>query len=164
MAEDAVAARNFTIASLDAIEPDELAKFSVADLYQIQGLLVDEVATLKRRSGIFVDALEKKYGETAEAEYKKASKDTGTINLPPEDGLTVAVERRKKVKWDQPFLAARWQQIKDAGDNPSVFIKVEYDISETAYNGWPDQIKSAFFPARTVTPEKQKIVIKEKNK
>ena len=36
------------------------------------------------------------------------------------------------------------------GDDPSEYVDISYRISETKFNAWPESLKSAFAPARTL--------------
>ena len=85
-------------------------------------------------------------------------------NLPPEriDEVEVAVvhfddghvritaDLPKKVDWDQKRLAEITQRIAANGDDPSEYVEISYRISETKFNAWPESLKSAFAPARTL--------------
>ena len=42
------------------------------------------------------------------------------------------------------------QRIAANGDDPSEYVEISYRISETKFNAWPESIKSAFAPARTL--------------
>jgi hypothetical protein len=75
----------------------------------------------------------------------------------------VKVNVPKKVTWDGDILAKRRADIIAAGDNPDVYIKTEYAISETAYKGWPAEVRDFFQDARTVTPGNPSLkVVEEK--
>lgn len=84
---------------------------------------------------------------------------TATIET---DAFKVKVVIAKKVEYDQAKLASLFDQIKESGDNPLEYLKVKYDVSETAYKNWPSGIRAAFEPARTVEPSKPKITIERK--
>jgi len=36
------------------------------------------------------------------------------------------------------------------GDNPAEYVEISYRVSETKFNAWPETLKSAFAPARTL--------------
>jgi len=36
------------------------------------------------------------------------------------------------------------------GEDPSEYAEISYRISETKFNAWPEMLKSAFAPARTL--------------
>lgn len=83
----------------------------------------------------------------------ETKKDTGTVNFPLE-GVMVKAQVSKTVKWNQEGLAGLCERIRSAGDNPSEYMKIAYDVSETKFKEWPDTIKNAFSPFRTVVPGK----------
>jgi hypothetical protein len=56
----------------------------------------------------------------------------------------------KKVTWDNAALAKKYGEVKESGENPEMYFKVEYAISETAYKSWPEEVRSYFEDARTV--------------
>lgn len=107
-----------------------------------------------------VDALEAQLhlalGDAIQEAYKAKGDPFGTVNLDA-DGIAFKVLTPKKVTWDQETLGALAKQIADAGDAPEDYIKVSYEVSETKYNAWPEEIRLAFEHARTVAPGKVKI-------
>ena len=66
----------------------------------------------------------------------------------------------KKVDYDQDKLALLAQQIAAAGEDPSEYIKVVYDVQEKKYNSWPTAIKKQFIDARTVSRGSPTVKIK----
>lgn len=66
----------------------------------------------------------------------------------------------KKVQWNQEKLAKIREKIGQF-ENPDQYIKVKYDVSETAFKNWPDDIKEVFMPARTVCNGSAKIEIEK---
>lgn len=75
----------------------------------------------------------------------------------------VKVNVPKKVTWDNDALAKKRADIIASGDNPDVYIKAEYAISETAYKSWPADVRDFFQDARTVTPGNPTVkIIEEK--
>lgn len=85
----------------------------------------------------------------------------GTANVDtPEFKVKVVVS--KKVKWNEPQLAGIYAQIQASGENPAHYIKVSYDVSETAYKAWPEKITKVFEPARTVETSKPKVTFERK--
>ncbi len=42
------------------------------------------------------------------------------------------------------------ERIRAAGDDPVEYIDVAYKVSERKYTAWPENIRAAFAPARTV--------------
>ena len=56
----------------------------------------------------------------------------------------------KKVTYDEVQLARIAEDIKTAGENPSDYIKISYEVSEAKFKAWPEFIKKQFLDARTV--------------
>lgn len=86
------------------------------------------------------------------------NKNFGTVHI-ERDGIRLKVTTPKRVDWDGEKLAELYKSIGAAGDNPNEYIKIEYSVSEAAYNNWPSNIAEAFEPARTVKPGKMKIEV-----
>jgi hypothetical protein len=86
----------------------------------------------------------------------------GTATIETTNSFKVRIVIAKKVEYDQSKLADLFDKIDQSGDDPFEYIKVKYDVSETAYKNWPSKIQAAFEPARTVEPSKPKITIERK--
>jgi len=71
----------------------------------------------------------------------------------------VKVNTPKKVLWDERLLAAKHKEIVASGENPDMYMKVKYDVSETAYKNFPQEVRDYFAPARTVTPGNMSVKI-----
>lgn len=152
------AKRNFTLESLDGLSIDELAAFDAGVLFDLQATLDEAAAKLKARNALFQSAMSKKYPTRPSNEAG-----TGTIHIDGGDNLDIVCEVKKKVEWDQLFLAGRWEQIRAAGDDPAIYIKATYSVPEPTWNGWSPTYKNAFVAARKVTPQKPTFEIKDKS-
>ena len=51
---------------------------------------------------------------------------------------------------DQAKLAGLVESIRASGEDPGQYIEISFSVSERAYGAWPDAIRHAFEPARTV--------------
>lgn len=90
-----------------------------------------------------------RYQQRAVGVRAAAGKDTGTVRF--QDGsVEIAVDLPKKVDWDQPRLATLFEQIRAGGEDPGQYVEVSFKVSERAYTAWPERIRAAFEPARTV--------------
>ncbi|WP_431304076.1 hypothetical protein [Sediminicoccus sp. BL-A-41-H5] len=90
-----------------------------------------------------------RYEQRAVGARAAAGKDTGTIRF--QDGaVEVIVDLPKRVDWDQQRLAALAEQIRAGGEDPGEYVEVSFKVSERAYTAWPERIRAAFEPARTV--------------
>lgn len=156
----ALGGSNVTASMIDESSLDDIAGLKVVDQRALQIEIEKAEALWKARREALQAALDIKYGARATELRHGKGQDTGTVNI-ADDTLSVACELRKKVEWDQPQCEALWQRIAAAKDDPRVYMKLEYKISETAFNGWPANIKTAFEPARTVKPEKPKYIISD---
>ena len=68
-----------------------------------------------------------------------------------DDGqVQVTADLPKKVEWDQKKLADLVRRMTANGDNPAEYVEISYRVSETKFNAWPETLKSAFTPARTL--------------
>jgi hypothetical protein len=94
-------------------------------------------------------ALGLKYGERAAAALAAAGKDTGSIRFDDHD-ITVVVETPKKVEWDQSRLASLVSLMVESGDCPAEYVEISYRVPERKYAAWPNRIREAFAPARSV--------------
>ena len=94
-------------------------------------------------------AIAMRYEQRAIGARAAAGKDTGTVRF--QDGnVEVTADLPKKVEWDQRRLTALAEQIRAGGEDPDQYVEVNFKVSERAYTAWPDRIRQAFEPARTV--------------
>ena len=47
------------------------------------------------------------------------------------------------------------EQIRASGEEPGEYIEVSFNVPERAYGAWPERIRTAFEPARTVRTGRQ---------
>lgn len=94
-------------------------------------------------------AIAMRYEQRAISARAAAGKDTGTLRF--QDGtVEVTADLPKKVEWDQHRLTALAEQIRAGGEDPGEYVEVSFKVAERAYAAWPERIRSAFEPARTV--------------
>lgn len=120
-----------------------------------------QIESLKQRRLTFESDLNGFIGGYVGDQLKDKDYGCGTANLET-DEFKVKVVVTKKVKWDQDELKSLALQIANSGEDPAEYIKVSYDVSETAYKAWPEKISKAFEPARTVETSKPKISFERK--
>lgn len=127
----------------------DLASATAADLQQVQA----EASELLRKSKVLKDwidgAVALKYEQRAQAIRLEQGKDTGKVHF-VDDGIRVTSELSKRPEWDQQKLAEIAKRIAEAGDDPAEFIDVAYKVSERKYTAWPESLRAAFEPARTL--------------
>jgi hypothetical protein len=64
--------------------------------------------------------------------------------------VRITADLPKKVEWDQAKLNDITRRIAANGEDPAEYVEISYRISETKFNAWPETLKSAFAPARTL--------------
>ena len=137
--------------------PDDLLSLSPGE---IAGLPVELLAILQREiderlkhdkdlKARLDGALVVRYSARAAEARQAQGKDTGTVRFDDGD-FTVVADLPKRVDWDQVLLAATVERIRAAGDDPDQYVDVSYKVPERKYAAWPDGIRGAFEPARTV--------------
>ena len=131
------------------IPAGELAGYSAEALFQFKNDAADLLGIAKGIVDHIDRALGLKYADRAQQLRLAAGKDTGVIHF--DDGrVRITADLAKKVAWDQARLAQLAQQIAANGDDPSEYLEVIYRVPETRFNAWPESIRSAFVPARTL--------------
>ena len=94
-------------------------------------------------------AIAQKFGDRAREARAAIAKDTGIIRF-SDGAITIVADLPKKVDWDQAKLAALVETIRGSGEDPGQYIEISFSVSERAYGAWPDAIRCAFEPARTL--------------
>ena len=115
----------------------------------------------KRMQDWIEAAIALRYEQRAIGARAAAGKDTGTVRF--QDGeVEIVADLPKKVEWDQARLATLAEQIRAGGEDPADYLEVSFKVPERAYGAWPERIRSAFAPARTVRTGRQtfKLAIK----
>ena len=103
----------------------------------------------KRMQAWIESAIALRYQQRAIAARGMAGKDTGTVRF--QDGsVEVTAEVPKKVEWNQARLARLAEEIRAGGENPLDYLEIAFKVPERAYTAWPERIRKAFEPARTV--------------
>jgi hypothetical protein len=127
----------------------ELARFDSTYLFTLKNEAADLLAVAKATIEHIDAALDRKYSERAHQLRLAAGKDTGVVHF--DDGkVRITADLPKKIEWDQTQLADLTRRISANGDDPIEYIDISYRVSETKFNAWPESLKSAFAPARTL--------------
>ena len=127
----------------------DLAALASEALFQLKNDAADLLSAARAIVEHLERALELKYADRAHALRLTAGKDTGVVHF--DDGrVRVTADLPKKVDWHQKRLAEITQRIAANGDDPSEYVEISYRISETKFNAWPESLKNAFAPARTL--------------
>ena len=132
-----------------AIPASELAKQSSESLFQLKNDVADFLAVAKAIVDHVERALDFKYANQAHHLRLAAGKDTGVVHF--DDGrVRITADLPKKIDWDQSRLAEITQRIAANGDDPAEYVEISYRVSEAKFSAWPESLKSAFAPARTL--------------
>lgn len=127
----------------------DLAAFPSESLFHFKNDAADLLTATKAIVEHIDRALDIKYAAQAQQLRLAAGKDTGVIHF--DDGqVRITADLPKKIDWDQVRLAEIVRRIRDNGEDPAEYVDVSYRVSETKFNAWPEAIKGAFAPARTL--------------
>jgi hypothetical protein len=127
----------------------EIAALPADHLAMLQDDAEAALTAAKTTADWIAGAIALRYADRAQAARRAEHKDTGTVRF--EDGnVTVVAELPKRVDWDQRGLAAVIERIRAAGDDPTEYVDIAYKVPERKYTAWPESIRVAFAPARTV--------------
>lgn len=127
----------------------ELAELSSESLFKLKNDAADLLAAAKAIVEHVDRALDLRYAQRAHQLRLAAGKDTGVVHF--DDGqVRITADLPKKVEWDQVKLNDITRRIAANGEDPTEYVEISYRISETKFNAWPETLKSAFAPARTL--------------
>lgn len=127
----------------------ELAALQSEALFQLKNDAADLLSVARAIVEHIDRALELKYADRAHALRLAAGKDTGIVHF--DDGhVRVTADLPKRVEWDQRRLAEVVRRIANGGEDPAEYVEISYRVSETKFKAWPESLKSAFAPARTL--------------
>lgn len=138
-----------TIGELIDLPVTEIASLPPETLAELQCELNSAAHQLTAIATRFENALEARYGTRASEERRTAAKDTGTIRFADGD-VEVIANLPKRVDWNQAQLSVLVDRIRASGDDPSQYVDIAIKVPERKYGAWPDAIRAAFEPARTV--------------
>jgi hypothetical protein len=138
-----------TLESVRHTAVGELLALPAEHLALLQQDAREAVEAAKRTQDWIEGVIVRRYADRAAEARRAAGKDTGTIRL--QDGeVEIVADLPKKVEWDQAQLATLVERIRASGEDPAEYVELGYRVSERAYAAWPERIRSAFEPARTV--------------
>jgi hypothetical protein len=138
-----------TLDSLRQMPVGNVIALPAEHLALLQAEAREAVDSAKRMQDWIEATVALRYEQRAIGARAEARKDTGTVRF--QDGsVEIAAELPKRVEWDQRRLAALAEQIRAGGEDPSEYLEVSFKVSERAYTAWPERVRKAFEPARTV--------------
>lgn len=132
----------------------EIAQLPAQHLALLQEDAAAALDASKKAKDWIDGAIALRFADRVQALRREAAKDTGTVRFEA-DGVTVVADLPKKVDWDQKLIAAVVERIRAAGEDPSQYVDIAIKVSERKYTAWPESIRAAFAPARTVKTGKQ---------
>ncbi len=151
---DALRTNRPTLDSLRHLPVGDIIALPAEHLALLQAEAREAVEAAKRMQDWIEAAIALRYEQRAVGARAAAGKDTGTVRF--DDGeVEVTAELPKRVEWDQRRLADLAEQIRAGGEDPGEYLEVSFKVPERAYVAWPERIRQAFEPARTVRTGRQ---------
>ncbi len=127
----------------------KLSEHSSEFLFHLKNDAVDLLTAAKAMVEHVDHALDLKYSTRAKELRLAAGKDTGVVHF--NDGhVRITADLSKKIDWEQKQLAEIVRRIASNGDDPTQYVEITYRVSEAKFSAWPETLKSAFAPARTL--------------
>jgi hypothetical protein len=143
-----------SLEAVRAMPVAEVVALPPAHLALLQADAREAVEAAKRLHDWIEAAIALRHEQRATAARGAAGKDTGTVRFQDGD-VEVIADLPKKVEWDQARLATLVEQIRAGGENPGEYVETSFKVAERAYGAWPERIRAAFEPARTVRTGRQ---------
>ncbi|MCA3277219.1 MAG: hypothetical protein ING26_17030 [Roseomonas sp.] len=138
-----------TLEALRHMQMGDIIALPAEHLALLQSDAREAADAAKRMQAWIESAIGLRYQQRAIAARGMAGKDTGTVRF--QDGsVEVTAELSKKIEWDQARLARLAEEIRTDGENPLDYLEIAFKVPERAYTAWPERIRKAFEPARTV--------------
>ena len=135
------------IADLDV---GAIADLSAAELACILDDLGEQQTKLQRIEAKLRSALDLKYGVRVCHARAKITNDHGSVRF-ADNGFIIIADTPRHVTWDQGKLEAACEIMRGGwGDDPSDYVKVRLEISESDFASWPRPLRELFQPARKV--------------
>jgi hypothetical protein len=158
---DALCTNRPTLDALRHLPMSDVIALPAEHLALLQADAREALDAAKRLQDWIEAAIALRYEQRAIGARAAAGKDTGTVRF--QDGaVEIAADLPKRVEWNQARLATLSEQIRAGGEDPSEYLEASFKVPERAYTAWPERIRTAFEPARTVRTGRQifKLAIK----
>lgn len=139
-----------------------IASLTPADLYD---LLTDaglEAAKVKERVATVQAELNDRFAQSVVKSLADQDKQSGTVNLQLQDGMSVKGVVSKKVEWDSVRLLSIAQSM--PWEKVAKLFKIEFSVPEKIYEGIAvadEELKKRLDTARTVTYPAPKISLEK---
>ena len=143
--------------TLDSIRMLPIGEVAALPAQHLALLQEDAAAALEasKKTKDWIDgAIALRFADHVQALRREAGKDTGPVRF-EQDGVSVVADLPKRVDWDQALIAGVVERIRAAGDDPTQYVDIAIKVPERKYTAWPESIRTAFAPARTVNTGKQ---------
>lgn len=127
----------------------EMTGLPAKDLMQLQMAATKALQKAKELKDWIDGSISLKYESQAKALRNQLGKDTGTVHF-EEGGVRITNDLPKKPVWDQKQLAEIAERIAADGDDPAEYLDIAYKVAERKYTAWPENLRRAFAPARTL--------------
>ena len=147
--------------TLDSIRTLPIGEVAALPAQHLALLQEDTSAALdaSKKAKDWIDgAIALRFADHVQALRREAGKDTGTVRF-EQDGVTVVADLPKRVDWNQALIAGVVERIRAAGDDPTQYVDIAIKVPERKYTAWPENIRTAFAPARTVKTGKPSFVL-----
>ena len=147
--------------TLDSIRMLPIGEVAALPTQHLALLQEDAAAALEasKKAKDWIDgAIALRFADHVQALRREAGKDTGTVRF-EQDDVTVVADLPKRVDWDQALIAGVVERIRATGDDPAQYVDIAIKVPERKYTAWPESIRTAFAPARTVKTGKQSFVL-----
>jgi hypothetical protein len=144
--------------SIRTLPIGEVAQFPAEHLALLQEDAAAALEATKKAKDWIDGAISLRFADHVQALRREAGKDTGTVRF-EQDCVTVVADLPKRVDWDQALIAGVVERIRAAGDDPNQYVDITIKVPERKYTAWPENIRTAFAPARTVRMGKQSITL-----
>ena len=134
------------VGMLTTLEPDDLSR-----------LLAQADANLLKAKNIksFIEsAIALKYEDKAKHARELACKETGTVHFYDGD-FRITSEIKKKVYWSQLALGRAVRYLEEKKEDPTDYVDITYNIPESKFKTFPDNMQEFFAAARTLSGGKQ---------
>jgi hypothetical protein len=151
---DALRTNRPTLDALRHMPVSDIIALPAEHLALLQTDAREALDAAKRMQDWIEAAIALRFEQRAVGARAAAGKDAGTVRF--HDGaVEIAADLTKRVDWDQARLAKLITQIRAGGEDPAEYVETSFKVSERAYIAWPERIRAAFEPARTVRTGRQ---------
>jgi hypothetical protein len=110
-----------------------IEELSLSNLYVLEAGLKYQAERVKIDLAAIAAEYARRLGDSAKRSYEQAGKDSGTLSLELQDGLTAKCDISKKVEWDSAKLQAIAQTM--PWERVAAIFKIVFAVPETIYKG-----------------------------